>query len=61
MTKQQLENEILALSELMEEVGAKMDYFGGFNKIGDHGREMIGAAMIAKGWAKGIQDESTGI
>lgn len=43
------------LSHRMQSVGAEMEYYGGFGEIGDHGREMQGAASIALGWAKGIE------
>lgn len=39
------------VSELMRAIGADMDYYGGFGEMGEHGREMIGAAKIARGWA----------
>jgi hypothetical protein len=39
----------------MQSVGAEMEYYGGFGEIGDHGRELQGAAGIALGWAKGIE------
>jgi cysteine synthase len=43
------------LSHRMQSVGAEMEYYGGFGEIGDHGREMQGAASIAFCWAKGIE------
>lgn len=43
------------LSHRMQSVGAEMEYYGGFGEIGDHGREMQGAAGIALGWAMGIE------
>lgn len=43
------------LSHRMQSVGAEMEYYGGFGEIGEHGREMQGAASIALGWAKGIE------
>ena len=38
----------------MASLGVDMDYIGGFGEIGDHGREMVGAAAVAVGWADGI-------
>jgi hypothetical protein len=35
----------------MLNLGADMDYYGGTGEIGDHGRELIGAALIAREWA----------
>lgn len=43
-----------ALADAMEALGADMDYFGGFGAIGVHGRELIGRAAMARGWADGI-------
>lgn len=55
----ELSQELKALSELMVEIGAKMDYYGGFSETGaPRGREMINAAMIVEGWADGIASES---
>ena len=42
----------------METLGAAMDYYGGFiSTISDHGKEMIGAAQIARDWAAGIEEQ----
>jgi hypothetical protein len=43
------------VSEMMRQVGADMDYYGGFGKMGDRGREMIGAARLAKSWIKHME------
>ena len=40
---------------MMRQVGASMDYYGGFGKLGDRGREMLGASAMAKGWTKYIE------
>lgn len=53
----ELSQEIKALSELMLEIGSKMDYYGGFSEIGEHGREMVNASRTAEGWAYGIANE----
>jgi precorrin-6B methylase 1 len=38
----------------MRKLGADMDYYGGFGLMGDRGREMLGAAKLAKGWTSHI-------
>jgi hypothetical protein len=43
------------VSEIMRQVGADMDYYGGFGEIGNHGRMMVGASKMAKSWADGIE------
>ena len=35
----------------MLNLGADMNRYGGMGEIGDHGREMIGAGLIAREWA----------
>lgn len=46
-----------ALAKQMIKVATKMEYFGGFSPISQHGREMLGAAKIAKGWAREIRKD----
>ena len=46
------------LSWHMNDIGAFLDFYGGFSEIGEHGREMIGASKIAAGWADGIEKEN---
>lgn len=49
---------IRKVAEHMETVGAAMDYYGGFDaEVAAHGREMIGAAQIARTWADGMEEE----
>jgi hypothetical protein len=43
------------VSEIMRQVGADLEYYGGFGPMGDRGREMLGAARMAKGWTKHIE------
>lgn len=35
----------------MRLIGVDMDYYGGFSELAEHGRELIGAAVIAESWA----------
>lgn len=39
----------------MIQLGVAMDYHGGFSATGQHGRELVGAGQITKGWAIGIE------
>jgi len=41
----------------MRRLGCAMDYYGGFGEIGEHGREMIGASIIARKWADKISEQ----
>lgn len=52
-----LSRELYKVSWQMEKLGIKMDYYGGFGEMGKHGRELIGAAIVARGWADGIESE----
>lgn len=38
------------LSAEMGTLGLAMEYFGGLSEISDHGRKMMGAAIIARKW-----------
>lgn len=46
------------LADEMEVLGADLDYYGGFAECASHGREMVGAAEIAREWAKKIEDQA---
>ena len=54
MTPEGLALRLRSVARAMASLGADMDYIGGFGEIGDHGREMVGAASVAVGWADGI-------
>jgi hypothetical protein len=45
------------LSAEMIDLGAEMDYFGGFGEIAGHGRDLVGAGHCAQTWADGIMQE----
>jgi hypothetical protein len=56
-------NEIAAalrrLSKRMIDLGVEMNYYGGLNvDMAQHGRELVGAGMIAKEWAGEIESET---
>jgi hypothetical protein len=55
--KNRLARELVALSDLMFEIGVDMDCNGGLSEIGEHGRELVNASVVAKGWANGISEE----
>lgn len=57
VTSETLSYDLYKLSRQMEKLGADMDYYGGFGEVGKHGRELIEAAKIARGWADGIKGE----
>ncbi len=46
------------LADEMEVLGADLDYYGGLAEWAVHGREMVGAAEIAREWAKNIEAQS---
>lgn len=59
MTPAEIVARLRAVAADMEALGAAMDYFGGFNgRMTQHGREMVGAAGIAREWADEIEAES---
>lgn len=42
----------------MIDIGTSMDYHGGINeRMADHGSELVGAGLIAREWAEGIEEE----
>lgn len=51
LSNAQLAKRILRVANAMHKLGCEMEHLGGFGEAGDHGREMIGAAVIARGWA----------
>lgn len=57
MTPLQIAKHLRRLSKAMVTLGVAMDHHGGGREIGQHGRELINAGLIAKGWAVGIEDE----
>lgn len=54
---EKLAAEMTDVATEMTEVATLMDYFGGFSEIAEHGRELAGAAIIARNWAKHIRGE----
>lgn len=55
-TLQQIIAALRDLSERMKTVGAAMEYYGGFDgAMAQHGKEMVGAGMVADTWADGLE------
>ena len=52
---QRMVRRLKRVSEEMRTLGETMDYYGGFGKMGERGREMIGAARLAKSWIKHME------
>lgn len=59
MTPLQIAKQLRRVSRAMVTLGVAMDYHGGFSEIGQHGRELVDAGLIAKEWAKGIEADRT--
>jgi hypothetical protein len=55
-TRAEIADRLLKLADEMQDVGAAMDYFGGFDaEMAEHGRELVGAGAIARQWAEHIK------
>jgi hypothetical protein len=50
LTRRQLAAKLGKLAKEMKQVGAELEYFGGFSPVAQHGREMQGAARITLLW-----------
>jgi hypothetical protein len=62
MSDQDIAKRLLVLSEAMISLGVDMDYYGGFSQIGEKGRELVGAGVIARQWSQEIvKDDDDGI
>lgn len=57
MTPPEIAAELRALATEMLRIGMAMEYWGGLNPMGDHGRELLRAGEIARGWAAAIEVE----
>ena len=56
MTKPELAAELRRVAQEMIDLGAKMDYYAGFDReTALHGGELIGAGIIAQQWAEEIE------
>ena len=57
-TAQEIARRLRLLSEQMQELGAAMEYTAGFDgAMAEHGKELLGAGLIARGWSAAIEKE----
>ena len=57
-TPKEIANRLRLLSEQMQDLGAAMEYTAGFDgAMAEHGKELLGAGLIANGWATAIEEE----
>lgn len=54
-SQQRLVRRIKRVANEMRQLGAHMVYFGGFVEIGEHGHEMLRAAVCAESWATALE------
>lgn len=58
MTKQQIADQLKAMSVQMVNLGTAMDYYGGMGThMAKHGAELVSAGLVAKSWAEHIEQE----
>ena len=57
-TPQEIAHRLRLLSQQMQDLGAAMEYTAGFDgAMAAHGKELLGAGLIASGWATAIEEE----
>ena len=57
-TPQQIAHRLRLLSQQMQDLGAAMEYTAGFDgAMAEHGKELLGAGLIASGWATAIEEK----
>ena len=57
-TPQEIANRLRLLSQQMQDLGAAMEYTAGFDgAMAEQGKELLGAGLIASGWATAIENE----
>ena len=55
---QEIANRLRLLSQQMQDLGAAMEYTAGFDRaMAARGKELLGAGLIASGWATAIEEE----
>jgi hypothetical protein len=55
---QEIANRLRLLSQQMQDLGAAMEYTAGFDgEMAEHGKELLGAGLIASGWAAAIEEK----
>lgn len=58
MTKSEIIEGLRQLSVDMVEIGTAIDYYYGLNPLSQHGKEMVGAGLIAKEWANEMEKDA---
>ena len=57
-TPQEIAHRLRLLSQQMQDLGAAMEYTAGFDgAMAEHGKELLGAGLIANSWATAIEEE----
>ena len=57
-TPQEIAHRLRLLSQQMQDLGAAMEYTAGFDgAMAEHGKELLGAGLIASGWATAIEEK----
>lgn len=57
-TPREIATRMAALAAEMQDLGACMDYYGGFNgRIARHGKNMVAGALVVQAWADEVMDE----
>ena len=57
-TPQEIAHRLRLLSQQMQDLGAAMEYTAGFDgAMAEHGKELLGAGLIASGRATAIENE----
>ena len=57
-TPLEITNRLRLLSQQMQDLGAAMEYTAGFDgAMAEHGKELLGAGLIASGWATAIEEK----
>ena len=57
-TPQEIANRLRLLSQQMQDLGAAMEYTAGVDgAMAEHGKELLGAGLIASGWATAIEEK----
>ena len=57
-TPQEIAHRLRLLSQQMQDLGAAMEYTAGFDgAMAAHGKELLGAGLIANSWAAAIEEK----
>ena len=57
-TPKEIAHRLRLLSQQMQDLGAAMEYTAGFDgAMAAHGKELLGAGLIASSWAAVIEEE----